>query len=138
MAAPPVVFRFIGIVFTSILYGKYCLSSDDKRTQYHRYLLPDIRLILANSTQEDRSIQRHTPLPAHCWFYSLHSVFHSQNIRGPVFDHRESSLGRKLLFRYHGSNGMRGVPLTFGFPEIHPTRIYRCSGDYSALVERRN
>ena len=25
MAAPPLVFEFIGVVFTAILYGKYCL-----------------------------------------------------------------------------------------------------------------
>ena len=33
MAAPPLVFEFIGVVFTAILYGKYCLiifGSDDE------------------------------------------------------------------------------------------------------------
>ena len=69
MAVPPVVFNFIGVVFTAILYGKYCTIvsvQDDKCTQCYRCLLPDIRLILANQTQEIRSMERRTPLSARC------------------------------------------------------------------------
>jgi hypothetical protein len=29
MAAPPLVFEFIGVVFTAVLYGKYCLITFD-------------------------------------------------------------------------------------------------------------
>ena len=69
----------------------------------HRSLLSDIRLILANPTQENRSMERHTPLPAHCKFYSVLGVFHHRRNPSPVFDHRESSTSRQLLFRCHDS-----------------------------------
>ena len=69
-----------------------------------RSLLSDIRPILANPTQENRSMERHTPLPAHCKFYSVLGVFHHRHNPGPVFDHRESSTtSRQLLFRCHDS-----------------------------------
>ena len=45
MAAPPLVFNFLGIVFTAILYGKLSdniQKTGGRRTLCHRCLLHDI------------------------------------------------------------------------------------------------
>ena len=95
MAAPPLVFEFIGVVFTAILYGKYYyyitwFGSDHKWAPCHRSLLPDIWFILANPSQESGSMERHTRLRAHSKFHSVHGVFHYRHNPGPVRYHRES------------------------------------------------
>ena len=68
MAPPPLVFEFISVVFTAIFYGKYCGIVSVQTTTWSEcpvigFLMPDIRLILADPTQENRSMERRTPLP---------------------------------------------------------------------------
>ena len=75
------------------------------RTPCHRYLLPDIRFVPANPTQENRSMERRIPIRAHCKFYSVHGVFDHPDHPGSVFYHCESysSSSRTILSMCHGS-----------------------------------
>jgi hypothetical protein len=118
MAPPPLVFRFIGAVFTATLYGK--LSNNIRFrwqlkhcTLCHRSLLPDICLILANPTQTSKWTERLSSLRAHSKFHSVYVVFHQQHNRGPVSYHCESYTnhifclavfadGRRLIFEFPG------------------------------------
>ena len=99
MAPPPLVFHFIGTVFTAVLYGKLSnnirLRWQLKRcTLCHRFLLPGICLILANPTQESKWTERISSLRAHFKFYSVHDLL--RHLRNPdsVWYHRESYTSR--------------------------------------------
>ena len=54
-----------------------------------RSLLFDFWLILANPTQESRSMERRTPLRSHCQLHSDHDIFHHRHNPNPILHHRK-------------------------------------------------
>jgi len=100
----PLVIPFIGLLLETILYGVHPLITtcgSDNWTPSHRCLLSDIRLILANPTQESRSMERRTPLRTHCYFNSLHGVLRPYRSPDLAFHRSESDIVHMLMAPNH-------------------------------------